>query len=121
MDVKSRKTGDVSGDAAFDTRNPGPVHKGPRKARKSRKPAAARGVRLVRVRRKEGTAWVARYRDPDTGREIQEGLTALGLSSDEVSIRTRTNKKYNFHLLNAGDGDRIRRLAARHTQITESD
>ena len=51
--------------------------------------------------------------------EPYDSLRSFAVSGDEVSIRTRNNKKYNFRLLNEGDGARIRRLAARHIQVTE--
>jgi tetratricopeptide (TPR) repeat protein len=51
--------------------------------------------------------------------ESYAGLRSLSIDGDEISIRTRNNKKYNFHLVNGGDGAKLRRLAAPHTQITE--
>lgn len=51
--------------------------------------------------------------------EPYSGLRSFSVGGDEVSIRTRTNKKYNFRLLNQGDGNQVRRLAARHIQVTE--
>jgi hypothetical protein len=33
---------------------------------------------------------------------------------DEISIRTRNNKTYNFRLLKASDADMVKRLAALH-------
>jgi len=46
-------------------------------------------------------------------------LRSFTVNGDEVSIRTRNNKKYNFRLLNAGDGGRVRRLAAHYTQVSQ--
>jgi tetratricopeptide (TPR) repeat protein len=46
-------------------------------------------------------------------------LRSFSVAGDEISIRTRTNKKYNFRLLNQGDGAQIRRLASRHMQVSE--
>ncbi len=46
-------------------------------------------------------------------------LRTFSVSGDEVSVRTRNNKKYNFRLLNSGDGVQVRRLAARHIQVSE--
>jgi tetratricopeptide (TPR) repeat protein len=51
--------------------------------------------------------------------ENYSGLRSLSVDADEISIRTRNNKKYNFHLVNAGDGAKFRRLASRHIQITD--
>jgi len=46
-------------------------------------------------------------------------LRSFSVAGDEVAIRTRNNKKYNLRLLNQGDGVQVRRLAARHIQVTE--
>jgi len=45
-------------------------------------------------------------------------LRSLSVDEDEVSIRTSNNKKYNFRLLNAGDGMKVRRLAARYGHVS---
>jgi len=62
------------------------------------------------------------YRTSETDHSFFEaygGLRGFSVQGDELSIRIRNNKKYNFHLLNAGDAERIKRLAARHTQVSE--
>jgi tetratricopeptide (TPR) repeat protein len=46
--------------------------------------------------------------------EAYSGLLSFTVEGDEISIRTRNNKKYNFRLLKAGDGNMVRRLAALH-------
>ncbi len=51
--------------------------------------------------------------------ESYTGLRSLSIDGDQISIRTRNNKKYNFQLVNAGDGAKLRRLAAAHVQITD--
>jgi len=51
--------------------------------------------------------------------EEYAGLRSFSVQGDELSMRTRSNKKYNFRLLNPGDGDLVRRVAARHTQVTD--
>jgi hypothetical protein len=38
---------------------------------------------------------------------------------DEVSLRTRNNKKYNFRLLKPSDANMVRRLAALHMKANE--
>lgn len=48
--------------------------------------------------------------------EAYTGLRNFTVDGDEVSIRTRNNKKYNFRLLRPGDADKIRRLAALHVK-----
>jgi len=40
--------------------------------------------------------------------ESYSGLRTFDLKGSELSIRTRNNKRYNFHFLNAGDAERIR-------------
>jgi tetratricopeptide (TPR) repeat protein len=47
------------------------------------------------------------------------GLRGFSVKGEELSIRMQGTKKYNFRLLNPEDGARIRRLAARHTPITD--
>lgn len=51
--------------------------------------------------------------------EAYSDIRALSIDGDALSIRTRNNKKYNFQFLNAGDGDLVRRMARRHTQVTD--
>ncbi len=51
--------------------------------------------------------------------EPYDNLRSFSIAGEEISIRTRTNKKYNFRLLNPGDGAQVRRLAARHMQVSE--
>jgi tetratricopeptide (TPR) repeat protein len=62
------------------------------------------------------------YKTTETDHSFFEqygNLRSFAIADDEVSIRTRTNKKYNFRLLNQGDGAQVRRIAARHLQVTE--
>ncbi len=40
--------------------------------------------------------------------EAYSGLRAFAIEGDDLTIKTRNNKKYSFHFLNAGDGARIR-------------
>ncbi len=40
--------------------------------------------------------------------EPYKGLRTFDLKGSELSIRTRNNKRYNFHFLNAADAARIR-------------
>ncbi len=54
--------------------------------RKRRIRTAHPGVKLKRMKRTTGETWVARFTDPDTRREKQESLTALG-KTDEDSRR----------------------------------
>lgn len=46
--------------------------------------------------------------------EAYRGLQTFFVDRDEVSIRTRNNKKYNFRLLRPEDAVKVRRLAALH-------
>ena len=46
--------------------------------------------------------------------ETYSGLRNFSVEGDEIAIRTRNNKKYNFRLLNPGDAEKVRRLAAMH-------
>jgi tetratricopeptide (TPR) repeat protein len=60
------------------------------------------------------------YRTTETDHSFYEayrGLRAFTIEGDELSIKTRTNKKYNFQFLNAGDAERIRAWAARYIHI----
>jgi hypothetical protein len=45
-------------------------------------------------------------------------LRSLGVQGDDIAIRTRNNKKYNFRLVNPGYGNIVRSLASRHIQLT---
>jgi tetratricopeptide (TPR) repeat protein len=57
------------------------------------------------------------YRTTETDHSFYEtysNLRSFAVTGDEISIRTQSNKKYNFRLLAAGDGARIRRLASHH-------
>jgi tetratricopeptide (TPR) repeat protein len=45
-------------------------------------------------------------------------LRSFSVTGDEISIRTQSNKKYNFRLSHAKDASLVHRLAARHIQIT---
>ncbi len=61
------------------------------------------------------------YKTTETDHSFYEpysGLRSFSLSGDEISIRTLGNKKYNFRLLNAGDGVIVRRLAGHHIAIS---
>ena len=62
------------------------------------------------------------YRTTETDHsfyEAYEGLRAFAIEGNELSIRSRNNKKYNFLFLNPGDADRIRawNSSARHIRI----
>jgi len=46
--------------------------------------------------------------------ETYSGLRNFSVAGDEVAIRTRNNKKYNFRLLNPSDAENVRRLSAMH-------
>jgi tetratricopeptide (TPR) repeat protein len=46
--------------------------------------------------------------------EAYAGLQRFSVLGDEISIRTRNNKTYNFRLLKASDADMVKRLAALH-------
>jgi tetratricopeptide (TPR) repeat protein len=50
--------------------------------------------------------------------EAYKGLRSFTVEGDELSIKTRTNKKYNFQFLNAGDAERIRTWATRFIHIS---
>jgi tetratricopeptide (TPR) repeat protein len=51
--------------------------------------------------------------------ETYGGLQNFTVEKDEVSIRTRNNKKYNFRLLKPSDANMVRRLAALHFKGNE--
>lgn len=62
------------------------------------------------------------YRTTETDHSFYEPykeLRSFSLDGNELSIRMRNNKRYNFHLLNAGDAARIRawNLSSRQIQI----
>jgi tetratricopeptide (TPR) repeat protein len=46
--------------------------------------------------------------------EAYSSLRSFTVEGDEISIRTRNNKKYNFRLLKPSDANMVRRLAALH-------
>jgi len=51
------------------------------------------------------------YRATETDHSFYEaykGLRAFSIEGDDLTLRTRNNKRYSFHFLNAGDGARIR-------------
>ncbi len=48
--------------------------------------------------------------------EAYSDLRSFTVDGDEVSIRTRNNKKYNFRLLKPADAATVRRLAALHSK-----
>lgn len=77
MAARGRIEGEAKGEAEGRPRR--------RKARRTR--TAHPGVKLLEVARRSGseaTSWVARFRDPDTGRASQVSLDALGLSTAEA-------------------------------------
>lgn len=51
--------------------------------------------------------------------EAYADIRSLSIDGNELSIRTRSNKKYNFQFLKDGDGAVVRRLAQRYTQVTD--
>jgi tetratricopeptide (TPR) repeat protein len=62
------------------------------------------------------------YRTTETDHSFYEsykGLRAFAIEGNELSIKTRNNKKYNFRFLNAGDADRVRtwNSSARYIRI----
>jgi len=52
--------------------------------------------------------------------ETYSRLRTFAVNGNDISIRTRNNKKYNFQLINAEDGPRIRRLAFHYARVTGS-
>ncbi len=46
--------------------------------------------------------------------EAYSSLQGFSVTGDEISIRTRNNKKYNFRLLKPSDANMVKRLAALH-------
>jgi tetratricopeptide (TPR) repeat protein len=62
------------------------------------------------------------YKTAETDHSFYEpfkGLKGISINGDEMSMRTQGNKKYTFRFLNSGDAEKVRRLAAHHTQLTE--
>jgi tetratricopeptide (TPR) repeat protein len=62
------------------------------------------------------------YRTTETDHSFYEtygGLRSFEISGDELTIRTRVNKKYTFRVVNPTEGERIRRIASRYTQISK--
>jgi len=60
------------------------------------------------------------YRTSETDHSFYEPFGALrsfSVEGDTISIRTRTNKKYNFRLINSKDASLVQRLALHH-QLT---
>jgi tetratricopeptide (TPR) repeat protein len=60
------------------------------------------------------------YRTTDTDHSFYEeykGLRAFKIEGNELSIKTRTNKNYNFVFLKEGDAERLRAWAARFINI----
>jgi tetratricopeptide (TPR) repeat protein len=60
------------------------------------------------------------YKTVETDHSFYEpynGLRSFNVSGDEISIRTQSNKKYNFRLLNADDAPVVRRLAGHHVSV----
>ncbi len=63
------------------------------------------------------------YRTAETDHSFYEAfkeLRAFALEDGDLTVKTRTNKKYSFHFLNAGDAARIRtfNLLSRYTHIS---
>jgi integrase len=50
------------------------------------------GVRLVARQRGDGITWYGRFPDPDTGKERDVNLTAMGLTTEELRARWRQKK-----------------------------
>lgn len=65
---------------------------GRKKPRKRRAFTAHSGVRIKKRVRDGKTFWLARFRDPDTGRERDESLTALELTTAEARRAWAINK-----------------------------
>ncbi len=60
------------------------------------------------------------YRTTETDHSFYEeykGLRAFKIDGNELSIKTRTNKNYNFVFLKEGDAERLRAWAARFIHI----
>ena len=51
--------------------------------------------------------------------EAYADIRSLSIDGNVLSIRTRSNKKYNLQFLRDGDGAVVRRLAQRYTQVTD--
>jgi len=50
--------------------------------------------------------------------EAYASVRSLAVQGDDIAIRTRNNKKYNFRLVNPGYGKIVRSLASRYIQLT---
>jgi tetratricopeptide (TPR) repeat protein len=62
------------------------------------------------------------YKTTETDHSFYEtyaGLRSFSVTGDDLAIRTRNNKKYNIHLLNSGDGAKIRLLVSKYMQISD--
>ncbi len=62
------------------------------------------------------------YKTSETDHSFYEPYSSLRsffVDGDEVSIRTRSNKRYNFRLVNPRDAEMVRRLAARHMKSSQ--
>ncbi len=60
------------------------------------------------------------FRTTETDHSFYEsyaGLRNFSVTGEEIAIRMANNKKYNFRLLNRGDGERVRRLVVRHMKV----
>lgn len=87
-----------------------------RRARRNR--TAHRGVKLKEITYRSGaTGWVARYRDPDTGKERQESLDQYGVTSEAARRQWATDK---FDEIARRRGD-LATGAAPHTGETVED
>lgn len=64
--------------------------------RKRRIRTAHPGVKLKRMKRTTSETWVARFIDPDTGRETQTSLTALGKTDEESRRAWAIEKSQNL-------------------------
>jgi tetratricopeptide (TPR) repeat protein len=51
--------------------------------------------------------------------EAYSGLQRFSVLGDEIAIKTRNNKTYNFRLLKASDADMVKRLAAPHIKSND--
>jgi hypothetical protein len=63
------------------------------------------------------------YRTSETDHSFYEsykGLRGFAIEGDQLSLRTRSNKRYNFRFLNPGDAERIRAwsLSSRYIQVS---
>jgi tetratricopeptide (TPR) repeat protein len=61
------------------------------------------------------------YKTTETDHSFYEAynrLRSFAVEGNEVSIRTGRNKKFNFRLLRAGDGARVRQLVSRYLSVS---